>query len=243
LIKKTTDKNTKFYIFSATAFKDPTWKAIINFLEDRGNEIEVYTSIIEDGANILQDIINELEEISKAEHEEKKKAQEAKEMEKYRTAQEKMLAILNNRALIEKAFKDDEEDEKKTYKPKKMSPELFFILDDQGAMLQDKAVSKLMKITARHNLSKVILSTQYTHDIRPDARGALDFVILFGGHTIEKLEVIHKDMDLGISFDLFMKLYKDATEERYNFLYIDVAKVEFRKNLNEKYTIKDIDEL
>lgn len=242
LVKKTTNRDTKFYIFSATAFKDPTWKAILQFLEDRGNDVEVYTSIIEEGANILMDILNELEEKSRIEEMERK--QQEQKVEEIKTPQELMIErLLSKQAVVEKAFKQDEPEEKKPRKPAKLAPQLFFILDDQGSMLQDKAVSKLMKITARHNLSKVILSTQYTHDIRPDARSALDFVILFGGHTIEKLEIIHKDMDLSISFDLFLKLYKDATSERYNFLYIDIAKNEFRKNLNEKYNIKDIDEL
>ena len=84
----------------------------------------------------------------------------------------------------------------------------------------------------RHFLTKVIVSSQYPNDLLPEARNNIDFWILFAGHNDEKLLTIFRNCDLKITFDLFKALYEDATKKKYNFLYVNKPRNEFRKNFN-----------
>lgn len=101
--------------------------------------------------------------------------------------------------------------------------------------LRDKDISELIKMH-RHFKNKVIFSSQYPNDLAPESRKQVDIFILFQGHSENKL-LNYSHMDLNISFDLFMQLYKNATEQPYSFLYVDKNKGEFRKNFNTRYVI------
>jgi len=129
----------------------------------------------------------------------------------------------------------DDEDEKPK-KEKKISPECIFVFDDLGTEIRNPIVNLLLK-TNRHYKCKVILSSQYINDLMPEARKQIDYYLLFGGHSSEKLETIFSDADLPIKIDLFEQLYKNATKEKYSFLYIDVRDVIFRKNFDKIYEL------
>ena len=123
----------------------------------------------------------------------------------------------------------------KKRKPKKIAPEYIFIFDDISTDLKSPDVSKLVKQN-RHYKSKVIISSQYPLDIQPQSRRQIDYWLLFAGHDKEKLEKIYHDADLNIDFDLFLKIYHEATEIKYHFLYIDTNNSEFRKDFNFKFS-------
>lgn len=128
----------------------------------------------------------------------------------------------------------DEEEEikvKKVRKKKKLTPDYIIIMDDLSSELRNKAVASLLKKN-RHLKSRVIISSQWLNDLEPASIRNLDYVLLFKGMSIEKLETLYKQLDLSIEFDKFRDLYNYATNEIYNFLYIDVVKEKFRKNFN-----------
>ncbi len=100
--------------------------------------------------------------------------------------------------------------------------------------LRDKSISTLIKMH-RHFKTKIICSSQYVNDLNKDARKNIDIWILFGGHSLDKLEEVYQNAGLNISFDTFLDLYVDATSQKYSFLYIDKNKSEFRKSFNMKY--------
>ena len=131
---------------------------------------------------------------------------------------------------------DNDEEDKQERKPKKIAPEYIFVFDDMSQMLRDKTISTLIK-KHRHFKSKIILSSQYVNDLSPEARKNIDIFILFKGHSENKLEEIFINMDLQISFQLFLKLYENATSEPYGFLYVDKNKGEFRRNFSYQYQI------
>src|SRR5690606_19545696 len=109
-----------------------------------------------------------------------------------------------------------------------ISPKIIFVLDDLGSQLKANSVDDLLK-TNRHYHSKVLISSQYPHDLSIQGRRQLDYCLLFGGMTIEKLQILYNDFDLNIDFDLFHKLYQHATEKKYQFLYIDIRDNTFRR--------------
>jgi len=216
ILKSCSDKDTRFFIFSTTVHKDQNMKHIIKYFKNKGNEIETFMSIKEGKEDQLQTIIDEL----KNDYNDSDSDEE-----------EKNPKYIN--------VSDDDDSAIKVRKKKKIAPEIIFVLDDMGALLKAPSVSQLLK-TNRHFKSKVIISSQYPHDMTPESRRQLDFLILFGGHSKEKLEILFEDTDLPISFDLFEKLYKDSTSEKYNFFYVDVRNVKFRRNFNQLYDITNI---
>ena len=131
---------------------------------------------------------------------------------------------------------DDEEQEKPEKKQKKIGPDIIFVFDDLSTNLRDPDVSELIKMH-RHFRTKVLVSSQYPNDMLPDARNNIDFWILFSGHSEEKLLTIFRNCDLKITFDLFKALYENATAKKYNFLYVNKPRNEFRKNFNLEYDL------
>jgi hypothetical protein len=82
----------------------------------------------------------------------------------------------------------------------------------------------------------VICSSQSPQDLQPSAWRQLDYLLVFGGfsNNIDKLNQMYVNMDLPCEFEEFVALYRDATQERFNFLYCN-KDGDFRKNFNKQY--------
>ena len=106
---------------------------------------------------------------------------------------------------------------------------------DVGDELNTSSVNQLVKAN-RHCKSKIILSSQL-NDMTPQARRQMDYVIVFGGQSPDKLETLHKELDLSVPFETFSQISLDATSHKYDFLYIDVNSELFRKNFNQQFQI------
>jgi hypothetical protein len=209
ILQKCTDKRTMFFIFCSTVHVDASWKAIVEYLKNRGNTVNTYTEIMDGKVNILNEIVNELslvEDVSVVEDKNE---------------------IPTGKILFEEPKK------KKEYKPKKMSPEVVFIFDDASEMVKNASVATLLKKN-RHLKSNVIISSQYLHDLSPSSIKQLDYFICFKSFSNEKLEVIHKHLDLSIDLDKLYSLYSFCTSKPYSFLYINVRTEEYRCNFNKK---------
>jgi hypothetical protein len=216
MIRETTDPRTKIYAFVSTLNKDKTWVSIKNYCISKNIEFNGYTSIIGDnGENILQDLINEL------------KREEIVEPEK-KTKKFNIIMCDDD--------EDSEDEKKKKKKYRYRVPEYLFILDDLSTELSNSAVTSLLKCN-RHYKSKIFLSNQYWNDLSTGARKNLDYMIIFGAQPKDKLQTIHKELDLSTTFDDFYKIYKFATKDKFNFLYIDLTQQIYRKNFNEKILI------
>lgn len=216
IIKKCCNSQTKIIIFSSTLHKDESFNKIKEFCEKHNIDLTSYTSLKnDDGSDILESMISELENEIKEEKEDKPK-------------NKKVISLFDD--------SDDEEEEKKPKRYKYRSPEYMFIFDDLSNELKAKSINMFLKKN-RHFKSKVIISSQYVHDLKPESLKQCDYFLLLGGHSEDKLEYFHKHGDLSIGFDLFHKIYKDSTNEKYNFLYIDNNNNVFRKNFNKQYNI------
>ena len=217
IMKKCVGKKSIVYIFATTAYKDPNLIHIYKFLKKRKIEVHRYLSIQDHTGNVLSKILKKLQV----------EEQQDSDSEKEEDSGVKKQFI---------DFGDEEENEKQEYKPKKVYPEHIFIFDDLGDLMRDKTLNILGK-TNRHYKAKLILSSQYFLDWTPEFRKQADYILIFGGHSLDKLETMYKDMDLTIPFDLFIQLYEDATKEKYNFLYVDVRDDKFRKNFDKEYVL------
>jgi hypothetical protein len=107
-------------------------------------------------------------------------------------------------------------------------PEVIFIFDDLGALLKHPSVANLVK-TNRHYRSRVLISTQYPNDLRPESLKQADYFICFRSFAEKKLMEIYRHMDISVEFEEFVRLYLEATREPFSFLYADIRDGTFRK--------------
>lgn len=211
IVRKCTNKNSNVIVFCSTLNKDRSYKAIKKYCKEKGIAYIGYTSFTED--NILDNILSGLSTEPAEDSDEEQ--DEPKRFRMYNT----------------------EEDEKKERKDKYLAPEYLFIFDDLSNAMRHKTIAKLLK-TNRHYKSKVIISSQYLNDLDPQSCKQIDNWLVFPGNPQEKLELIHKYADMSIDFEPFYEIYKDATQEKYNFLYIDTNNDELRKNFGQRYNIE-----
>lgn len=212
IIDKTINKKTIVWIFCPTTNVDDAWKAIINKLENKNNVVNVFESIMDGKKNQLSEIIDEL-----AKGNDEKDQIETKPVKK----------------LICCGTKDDIVKEK-PYKPKKISPEHIFILDDLSHELKNPAVYKLLK-NGRHLKASCYISFQYPLDILPAGWKNCEYAICFKSFSEDKLEHIYKQLDLTIPLETFINIYKYVMKDnKYDFLFIDAKNEKFRKNFNKE---------
>jgi hypothetical protein len=218
ILQKTSDKRTVFWIFCPTHRVDSSWTALIKILEDKGNCVNVFDSIMDGKINSLDVIMNDLSNPEVEEKDDKKE-----EVIKCKVK-----------------FELEPSEKKKEYKPKKLAPEHIFVFDDISHELKNPAIATLLK-KSRHFKSAVYLSFQYPLDIRPECWKQAEFCLCFKSFSRDKLEHIHKHMDLTCDLEQFYNIYdyvfKDPNE-KWNFLYIDVRDQLYRKNFNKKLDIE-----
>ena len=222
ILKHCVNKRTNVVFFCSTINRDSTYKLILEMLEKKKVNVMTYDHFLNGKENILTGIIEELNNDL-----------EAKEQERIKLDEEKLdpkpkMVLFPEEKLIER----------KERKPKKLSPEYIFIFDDLGNDLRHQSITQLFK-TSRHYKAKVIVSSQYVHDLSNSCINNLDYTLVFKSFNREKLLVLFEALDLSIDFELFEQLYLDATAEPFNFLYVDSRENTYRKNFNKEYLLKD----
>jgi len=218
-------KNKKVIIFSSTVNKDANWIFITKWLKSKKIEYETHTSLKEDGINKLKEFYEQLEggEESDEENEEVIEKDKHFSLIKYDSESESESEDDRNRS-------SDKSDRDSNYN--KM--EYIIIFDDFSIELKDKSVGYFLKRN-RHFKSTVLISSQYFNDLSKDSRLQLDLVLLFQNLPDEKVEEVRSDCDINIPKKTFLTIYKQVTEEKYNFLYVNCRNGELRKNFDKKF--------
>lgn len=217
IIKNTTNKDTKFFIFCGTYQVDESWKKILKYLNKRGNIVETFDCISEDrNTNNLQIVMDALTTV-----------------EDEPDNIEDQTGTKINFGIIPTPVKKKRK--KKRKKSEKKVCEYMFIFDDISAELKNPAVAQFMKIH-RHigQGCNVIISSQYVKDLTPSSCMQLDYFFTFKNFSEERLRHIHKLLDLSIDFEDYLKLYYYATKEPYQFLYTNTRTEEMRKGFSKR---------
>lgn len=121
-------------------------------------------------------------------------------------------------------------------KCKILYPLSIIIIDDMPNITRNKSIENLIK-RARHLRCIIIISSQYIHDLSLACRSNLWYLILFSNISKKKLELIYNEFIHKFEFEDFLKIYYNATNEKYNFLYINCDNNELRKNFDIKYLL------
>lgn len=230
ILKNCTDRKTILWIFCPTANIDDNWKLIIKMLQDRGSVVNVFDSIMENKkTNRLQGIIDELLIPEEDEEIEKKKIKHP---------EKPVVRLLFDGPTIEEEIK---EEKKEKYKPKKIAPKHVFIFDDLSHELKNPSIQVLLK-NGRHIRAMCLLSFQYCNDLLPSCWKQCEYAMIFRSFSKDKLEHLHRQLDLTMPLDQFIDIYDYAHRDRgYDFLYIDVKPEKFRRNFNKEIEYEKIE--
>lgn len=220
ILKNKINKDTKVFFFVGTINKDPSYKKITEYLDNKGIEHYDYNSLNIDGENMLKTVID----LMNSEIEEENKSDDDEDEEPT------PILIFND-------LEDDLSITIKKRKPKKMAPKYLLIFDDISDEIRNNTDLVTLMKRNRHLQSSIIISSQYITDLQPAQRNQIDIWILFKGHNDKKIEDIYQSSDPTINIEDFKRLYHDATKEQFNFFYIDRNNGEYRKNFDHKYEI------
>lgn len=249
IMKECVVRRTIIYIFCSTAYKDKNWIQIRKYFKDKGMELHVFTSIFEDGQDqletLVENLMQEAKEREEAEEKEKEKKKESCEEDDPLYSQRRCDDILDRlqdmhlRSTGQAPLgleEQDEEPTKKRRRSKYLAPEYMIIFDDLSSELKSRSLLSLMK-NHRHFKSKLIISSQWLHDLLPQSRQQVDLFLIFKGFPERKLQEIYKYADTGVSFELFCEMYKKATEQKYGFLYVDSSTDSYRRNFDSEFIL------
>ena len=153
-----------------------------------------------------------------------------KSMELFRFEQKVINKLFDSKGSLET---NDE-----TKESKYLTPEYIVIFDDISHELKDPNLIAFLKKN-RHFKCDVILSTQWIHDLKPECLKNIDYLLIFRGMDIDKLEKIRRDADLTLDLDVFQKVYENATKDPYCFLYVDRLTESYRKCFDKQYFISN----
>jgi len=247
ILKECAGKKTNIIVFCSTCYKDKNWIQIRKYFEKKGMDLQVFTSIYEDGTDQLSALVEDLKQEAKEQEEEenerkegKGKTKEEKEIARCDDILErlhKMHLFATGQATREEEEEEEENPRKKGGKrPKYQAPEYIIVFDDLSSELKSSSLLSLLKFN-RHFKSKLIISSQWLHDLLPESRKQIDLFMIFKGFPEDKIALIYKDCDSSIPFETFYKIYKKSTKYPHSFMYIDTRSDQFRRNFNEKFII------
>ena len=235
IMKECCDKKTIIIVFCSTIYKDENWIEIRKYFEKKGNDIRCYTSLYEDGEDQLQKLIDELSN----EAEEKDNADNEEEVPKVDRCDDILDRLINmHLAATGRSIPESEPEptKKKSKKSKYKCPEYMIVLDDLSNELKSKSLLTLLKKN-RHYKSKIIISSQWLHDLLPESRKQIDLFMIFKGFPEKKIAEIYKDCDSSIPFDTFLKIYHQATKKPHSFLYIDSRSDKMRCGFDQEFIL------
>ena len=125
-------------------------------------------------------------------------------------------------------------DEQMTYEKKKM-PKLMIVIDDSVGMIHSNSTLNHFLSRYRHWNTNVILSSQAFRALAPIARTNTTHSMIFAVPNEKEFEKLDEELG-GIYGGQFRKLYEEATNEKYHFLYLKLRELpaEAYKNFDRK---------
>ena len=228
IIMNCTNKNTHLFVFCPNYECDPTWIEIQKELTRKKIPASFFCSIEDHGIDQLDIIVKDIQDEIAKEHQQ----EEEEDNVDHDPLHGKGVLIDYSETNGDMTIKIKQHKRE----PKLKTCKYMFIIDDLAPELKRTSVDNLNKIH-RHISAKIIISSQYIHDLLPSTRSQIDSYIIFPGINDDKLDELYKYSNLSIDEQTFKHLYHDATTEKYNFLYITTIG-DYRANFNHKYILE-----
>ena len=222
LLKHTIDKRTTVCIFSSTVHIDKAWIAIQKMLKRKGISVFVFTSLVEDGVNLLEQFLDGV-------------SNENTNPRSSEVLEEKKECI--NKEPDTKRLCHFPEEDTKTVEPEKKErlisystrvPKYWMILDDLDvASLRSPVIANMLKKNRHYQMRTSIVSQHVIH-IKPDSYSQLDYLYLWAGFAEDYVRKVWEHISSHMDFNEFYTLYREATAEKYSFLNIDIRNQSYR---------------
>lgn len=115
-------------------------------------------------------------------------------------------------------------------------PQSLLIVDDSigSALFSPSRRNPFVNfyIRSRHQGCSVILSTQHWSGLNRSLRGNATFFVIFKMNDKKQLYDIFLEITSFMDFDTFLRVFHEATKDKYHFLFVDIEKGEFRRDFN-----------
>jgi len=216
-------------IFSSTINNDQEYKKkMLKMLHKKKCQVEIYDHFIDEDTGL-----NRLEELRKLLQEKHDEPEEKED---------------NNKVVVQSPVNFGDPPPKKkpikkdvVSKNRPLTPELICIYDDLSVDLQNNSVYKLLN-KSRHYRMKNIIAIHALTDMRPGSWQNVHYILCFGNLPEDKIKDLQIRAGLGYKGDtskysVLWDCYQQATENRFNMLYVDRRGGGLRKNFNEKFLI------
>jgi hypothetical protein len=217
IIQQCAGKKTKIVAFVSTIFNDENWAVIKEWCRKKRISFTPHISIFEGKKDLLQEYVLEL-------------TKKAEEKEKLRNT-----PIDPYESCI--MFDNDDEDEEEEDK-KYQYPEYIFIFDDLSDEIRTTSYNTLLK-KSRHFGIMTITGTQDVKDMLPATRNQIRIWLLYPDLPPDRLDSIYNTLGRKINFSQFEQMYKYATKQPYNFLYIAPRNADYRINFDRRYILPE----
>lgn len=226
ILKHTTDKYCKIFVFSSSHYNDSVWQEIKKLLEKKKCETVYYTDIYDNGVNIVKALTMSLMELKRDEEEKGKEEDDKQQLDKYEYIDDRLIKIKTPT-------------ERKEREPKFKSAKHILIFDDMAGILKDPSIAILLKSSRHYNIRAIVLSQDARGDLMPTSIQQLDYILLYGNLPTERLEHIWRHSGLSIPFEQFEAMYNEATKNKYSFFYVNRRSKEpdYRINFNNRFII------
>tara|TARA_R110002073_G_scaffold120712_2_gene262836 strand:- start:379 stop:1206 length:828 start_codon:yes stop_codon:yes gene_type:complete len=125
-------------------------------------------------------------------------------------------------------------DEQKSYEKKKM-PKIMIVIDDSVGMIHQNSTLNHFLSRYRHYNSNVIISSQAVRALSPIARSNTTHSMIFAVPNDKEFEKLEEEYG-GVYGGQFKKLYMEATNQKFHFLYLILRELpaEAYKNFDRK---------
>lgn len=232
--------NTIIYFFCSTKDLDQTYKLLFEELDARGIQYYAYHHFIDDqGNNIIDGIIDGLSKGDESEDQDETKNDQGSHVFYSMVNGQIIKTGLDGKPIIDQ---QKTKTKQKSHAPQPFKekikgkiyevPRYMFIFDDLGDELRKKTIYQLL-MKQRQYIAKTIISSQYINNLTPQSINQLDYCLIYGGHNLEQVSLLHKKLDLSMGLPEFLELYEYATKEKYSFLWIDRRNMILKKNYEQ----------
>lgn len=109
---------------------------------------------------------------------------------------------------------------------KTLANRILCIFDDQvgSALFSGKSAAYFKGVNTRHrhHSASFIMVSQAYKEIPKTIRTNWTCLLLYKIGNMKELEVIYEEFEMGLNWDNWIKLYRQATHQKFNFLFIDM---------------------
>ena len=251
IIKHCADQDTQIIVISSTVNSDPAWSAMRRWCKDNNINFEGLTEIRSTVNGKKADFLDQFsKEIMQGEEEELSSEEEEDiphcsrfadqgldepPSSDYSEEEETPKILCGTIPSINKIRFSKPQGSLKERKPY-ITPAYIVVIDDLSNELRIPSIQAFLKKN-RHGRALTITSSQYLNDWLPMALKNIDVFLLWKGLSLDKLEKIKRDADLSLPIDIFEQIYKKATEQPFNFLYVSPRDEEYRWNFDKRFNI------